>query len=62
MYVGMYVYHRICLDFKLSKSRLFDSEERGIDVEEKLPFRAESHVFAVKSLKASDGCTNSQNI
>ena len=33
--------------------------QSGINVEEKILFRVENHVFAAKSLKASEGCTNS---
>ena len=63
MYVSLYVCRYVCISPHLPRFQVVEiSEERGIDVEEKLPFRAESHVFAVKSLKASDGCTNSQNI
>ena len=44
----------------LSIWKNFDRQS-GIDVEEKILFRAENHVFAAKSLKASEGCncTNS---
>ena len=42
----------------LSIWKNFDCQS-GIDVEEEILFRVENHVFAAKSLKASDGCTNS---
>ena len=44
----------------LSIRKNFDHQS-GINVEEKILFREESHVFA-QCLKASEGCTNSQNI
>ena len=47
-------HHHICIDFKQSKSRLFrfgrtsiiKDHQGGIDMEEKILFRVESHVFA----------------
>ena len=42
----------------LSIWKNFDCQS-GIDVEEEILFRVENHVFVAKSLKASDGCTNS---
>ena len=42
----------------LSIWKNFDRQS-GIDVEEKILFRVENHVFAAKSFKASEGCTNS---
>ena len=42
----------------LSIWKNFDRQS-GINVEEKILFRVENHVFAAKSLKASEGCANS---
>ena len=46
----MYVYHRICLDFKKSKSKLFRFGRTAM--EEKVLFRVESHVFAGEELES----------
>ena len=61
----MYVYHRILPPLQVIKIEVqknFDHQS-GIDMEEKILFRLESHIFPpkserAKSLKACEGCTN----
>ena len=45
--------------FRFGRTLTVKVHQSGIDVEEKILFRVENHVFAAKSLKASEGCINS---